>query len=225
MNAAAFRLSRDGRVTPAAFIASPNCDARPPGARIDALVIHAISLPPGCYGGDFIERLFTNRLDPRAHPAFADIADLKVSSHFLVDRAGALVQFVPVSMRSWHAGESKLHGRECVNDFSIGIELEGCDHDRFTAAQYDTLSKLAQLLRARYPAIRPERIVGHSDIAPGRKTDPGPHFDWQRLRALLATPATAATAVTKATNAIDATNATNTTDARATKTAAAPSRA
>jgi len=218
MNAAAFQLSRDGRVTPAAFIASPNCDARPPGVRIDALVIHAISLPPGCYGGGFIERLFTNRLDPRAHPAFADIADLKVSSHFLVDRAGALVQFVPAPMRAWHAGESKLHGRERVNDFSIGIELEGCDHDRFTAAQYDTLSKLAQLLRARYPAIHPDRIVGHSDIAPGRKTDPGPHFDWQHLRALLDAPVTAATAVTKATNA------TNATDARATKTAAAPSR-
>lgn len=187
MNAGEFQLSR-GRVTPAEFIASPNCDARPPGACIDALIIHAISLPPGCYGGGYVAQLFTNRLDPRAHPAFADIAALKVSAHFFIDRAGSLQQFVPTQMRAWHAGESKWRGRACVNDFSIGIELEGCDHDAFTAAQYDSLAALTRLLMRAYPAVCVDNIAGHSDIAPGRKTDPGPHFDWQRLRAMLAGP-------------------------------------
>lgn len=186
MNAAGFKLSRNGRVTAAEFIASPNCDARPPGVAIDALIIHAISLPPGCYGGGFVARLFANQLDAGAHPAFAGIAGLKVSAHFFIDRAGKLQQFVPTHMRAWHAGESNLRGRACVNDFSIGIELEGCDDDAFTDAQYDSLAALTRVLMDAYPAIRIDNIAGHSDIAPGRKTDPGPHFDWRRLRAMLA---------------------------------------
>lgn len=193
-----FQLSRDGRVTPAEFTVSPNCDARPPGARIDALIIHAISLPPGCYGGGFVAQLFTNRLQADAHPAFSDIARLKVSAHFFIDRAGKLQQFVPTHMRAWHAGESNLHGRACVNDFSIGIELEGCDRDAFTAAQYESLAALTRLLMRAYPAIRAGNIAGHSDIAPGRKTDPGPHFDWQLLRAMLAPAAAAAPAPPRA---------------------------
>lgn len=186
MNAAAdFELSRDGRITGAEFTASPNCDARPPGVAIDALIIHAISLPPGCYGGGYVAQLFTNRLDAGAHPAFESVAGLTVSAHFFIDRAGALTQFVPTHMRAWHAGESNLHGRKCVNDFSIGVELEGRDDDAFADAQYDSLAKLTKLLMRAYPAIRIDNIAGHSDIAPARKTDPGPHFDWQRLRAML----------------------------------------
>lgn len=182
-----FTLARaTGRVTPAAFVESPNCDPRPPGARIEVLVIHAISLPPGQYGGGHIERLFTNRLDAGAHPAFAEIRRLKVSAHFLIKRDGALLQFVPTHLRAWHAGASSFRGRRRVNDFSLGVELEGCDHDRFEAAQYERLSALARFLMDCYPAIRPGHLVGHSDIAAGRKTDPGPCFDWRRLRAAVA---------------------------------------
>jgi len=190
-------LSSDGRITVAEFIASPNCDARPPDTVIDALIIHAISLPPGCYGGGDVARLFTNCLDADAHPAFVDIACLKVSAHFFIDRAGKLTQFVPTHMRAWHAGESCLHGREQVNDFSIGVELEGCDDDAFTDAQYDSLAALARLLMRAYPAIQPANIAGHNDIAPTRKTDPGPYFDWPRWRAMLADESTiTVTAVT-----------------------------
>ena len=147
---------------------------------IDVLVIHAISLPPNCYGGTFIEDLFTNRLDPKAHSYFADIAHLRVSAHFLIHRSGRLTQFVPTGKRAWHAGVSNFRGREQVNDFSIGIELEGCDDDPFEDAQYHTLVDLTQCLVMAYPSITRDCIVGHSDIAPGRKTDPGPHFDWDR---------------------------------------------
>ena len=177
-----FSMHANGRVQPARFVKSENCDARPPRMQIDALVLHAISLPPGKYGGGFVEQFFTNRLDANAHPYFREIAELRVSAHFFIDRAGALLQFVPLHLRAWHAGESNLHGRARVNDFSIGIELEGCDSEAFAEAQYKTLAPLARFLRAQFPAIAPARVVGHSDIAPGRKTDPGPHFDWARLR-------------------------------------------
>ena len=148
-------------------------------------MIHAISLPPGCYGGDHVERLFTNTLDARAHPYFAEIAEYRVSAHFLVARDGGLTQFVPIDERAWHAGVSCWHGRTACNDFSIGIELEGCDEDRFTAAQYTTLLALLDELGPQLPALTAERVVGHCDIAPGRKTDPGPGFDWARVRAHL----------------------------------------
>ena len=160
-------------------IASPNCDERPDGAAICLLVIHNISLPPGVFSGNGIVELFTNTLDPAAHPYYAQIAGLKVSAHFLVRRDGAIVQFVPAGKRAWHAGVSRWQGRDRCNDFSIGIELEGSDDCAFEDAQYAALAPLARALCARY-AI--EDIVGHSDIAPGRKTDPGPCFDWARFR-------------------------------------------
>ena len=164
-------------------IHSPNCDERPPGVEVSLVVLHCISLPPGQYGGDSIERLFTNRLDPAAHPYFAEIRELKVSSHFLVRRDGEILQFVPVERRAWHAGVSSWRGRSRCNDFSIGIELEGTEEDLFTDAQYHALAVLLQDLRKTFP-IRD--VAAHSDVAPGRKTDPGPHFDWARLFADLA---------------------------------------
>lgn len=175
-----------GLLDQARYIASPNCDPRPDPADIDALVIHAISLPPDRFGGEYIEQLFTNCLDPQAHPYFAEICTLNVSAHFLIRRDGTLIQFVPTHMRAWHAGRSVLHGREELNDFSVGIELEGCDSKPFASAQYEQLSALVQAIRAAYPAISESRIVGHSDVAPGRKTDPGPCFDWHRFRKLIA---------------------------------------
>jgi len=162
-------------------IQSPNFDARP-DAGIDALVIHAISMPPGECGGDDIERLFCNRLDIARHPFFQGIAGLEVSAHLLIRRDGEVVQFVPFTQRAWHAGVSVLAGRERVNDFSIGIELEGSDYAPFEEPQYASLIEATRALRAAYPAITPDRIVGHSDIAPGRKTDPGPYFNWMRYR-------------------------------------------
>lgn len=173
---------QSGLLAACRLVRSPNCHQRPPGAQIDALVIHAISLPEGEYGNDYIAQFFTNRLDCAAHPAFAELQDCKVSAHFLLTRNGELIQFVPTDLCAWHAGESKLGDAENVNDFSIGIELEGCDADSFAAAQYGALINLATALMNAYPAIKPQRIVGHSDIAPGRKTDPGPHFDWRRLQ-------------------------------------------
>ena len=164
-------------------VPSPNCDARPPEAAITLIVVHGISLPPGEFGGDAIERLFTNTLDPAANPAFADVVDLRVSSHFLIRRNGALLQFVACTQRAWHAGVSSWRGRPRCNDFSIGIELEGTDTLPYATAQYRMLSRLAKALRRRYPIAD---VVGHSDIAPGRKTDPGPAFDWPRLHRLLA---------------------------------------
>ncbi len=163
-------------------VASPNQDERPEGAQATLLVVHAISLPPGRFGGDGIERLFTSTLDPAADPYYPHIHQIKVSAHFLVRRGGATVQFVACSRRAWHAGVSVWRGRQRCNDFSIGIELEGCDWLPFEAAQYRALAALIRVLRQHYPIVD---IVGHSDIAPGRKTDPGPHFDWARLRALL----------------------------------------
>jgi len=172
------QLGADGRVAGAEFIASPNCDPRPPGEAVTLLVLHSISLPPGDYGGEAIERLFTNRLDPDAHPSFAALRGLRVSAHFLVRRDGALVQFVPVQLRAWHAGESMWRGRARCNDYSVGVELEGTDGSAFSDAQYETLTGLTRRLLDLLP-IRD--IAGHSDIAPHRKTDPGTHFDWMRF--------------------------------------------
>jgi len=163
-------------------VPSPNQDARPAGTEIALIVVHGISLPPGDFTGDHVERLFTNRLDPKAHPYFATIAALRVSAHFLIRRDGQLLQFVSCASRAWHAGRSSWRERSACNDFSIGIELEGADDVPYASAQYAVLGRLIRALRVRY-AI--EDIVGHSDIAPGRKTDPGPAFDWSRLRRLV----------------------------------------
>ena len=159
-------------------VPSPNCDERPADETLRLIVIHAISLPPGEFGGPGILQLFTNCLDAEAHPYFREIQGLRVSAHFLVRRDGELIQFVPCSRRAWHAGVSNWQGRENCNDFSIGIELEGCDHLPFEDAQYQTLVQLLAELRQRFPI---DAVVAHSDVAPGRKTDPGPHFDWCRL--------------------------------------------
>ncbi len=178
-------LDPEGRIQSALWLPSPNCDARPPDSEPELLVVHAISLPPGQFGGSYIEDLFLNRLDPTAHPYFRGIADLRVSAHLLVRRTGALVQFVALPDRAWHAGVSSFRGRSACNDFSIGIELEGDDGSAFEAVQYQALAHLIRTIVRRYPRITPECIVGHSDIAPGRKTDPGPYFDWGHLHALL----------------------------------------
>jgi N-acetyl-anhydromuramoyl-L-alanine amidase len=172
------------KVVPGAtFRPSPHCDARPAGAKIELLVIHNIALPPGEYGGPWIDDLFLARLDPKAHPAFEEIAALEVSSHFLIRRDGSLIQYVPCEMRAWHAGVSSWQGRARCNDFSIGVELEGSDDVPFAEPQYETLAKLTRALFSRYGRLE---IAGHSDIAPGRKTDPGPWFEWDRYRASVA---------------------------------------
>jgi AmpD protein len=177
------KLAADGWVDRVRRVPSPNRDARPGGAAVSLLLLHAISLPPGEYGGDAIERLFTNRLDPAAHPYFAAIAGLEVSSHLLLRRDGGLLQFVPVHERAWHAGASVWRGRGRCNDFSVGVELEGSEDGPFEDAQYERLCELIHALRARLPL---RDVAAHSDVAPGRKTDPGPHFDWARLLADLA---------------------------------------
>ena len=164
---------------------SPNCDARPPQTPVDLLVIHSISLPPGEFGGSYITDLFCNRLDPQVHPYFRDIAGLEVSAHLLVRRDGEVIQYVPLHQRAWHAGKSCFAGREACNGFSIGIELEGCDDQPFEEAQYQQLVRLTREIVRVYPDILMDHIVGHSDIAPGRKTDPGPYFDWGHFRRLL----------------------------------------
>jgi AmpD protein len=164
-------------------VASPNHDARPPETPIELLVIHSISLPPNEYGGDAIERFFTNALDHSEHPYFEQLKGVRVSSHFLVRRDGQVIQFVACNKRAWHAGLSTWRGRTCCNDFSIGIELEGSDFEPFTERQYAALTRLTRRLKRAYP-IRD--ITGHSDIAPERKTDPGPHFDWDKFLLRLA---------------------------------------
>ncbi len=170
----------DGWVRDACVLPSPNFEARPVGAVPTLIVIHNISLPPGEFGGGAIADLFLNRLDCDAHPYFdAHLRGLRVSSHFVIRRDGALEQFVSCEARAWHAGVSSFFGRERCNDFSIGVELEGADAQIFESAQYATLASLVAALGLRYPI---EAIAGHSDIAPGRKTDPGPHFDWVRLQ-------------------------------------------
>jgi AmpD protein len=166
-------------------IASPNFDARPDNTNIKLVVIHGISLPPGEYGGGHIQKFFCNQLDAGAHPYFESICEMTVSAHCVIERDGNLIQFVSFKDRAWHAGESEWCGETACNNFSIGIELEGCDDEPYAAAQYDCLSRLITSLRTRYPEIGVDAISGHSDIAPGRKTDPGPAFDWVKLRDLL----------------------------------------
>ena len=170
----------------ARHLPSPNFDTRPSDCGIDLIVLHGISLPPGEFGGPQIEQLFCNRLDPHAHDCFRTIADLKVSAHLLIRRDGALVQFVALSNRAWHAGESRFGDRVRCNDFSIGIEVEGTDCTPYEGVQYGRLGDVCRTLMHHWPAIGPDRIVGHSDVAPRRKTDPGPAFDWRRLKNLLA---------------------------------------
>lgn len=167
-------------------VASPNCDDRPAGEAIELVVIHNISLPPGEFGGGYIDQLFTNRLDCTVHPYFETLRETRVSSHLLIARTGDLAQYVPFQRRAWHAGESTFQGRTCCNDFSIGIELEGTDDVPFSDDQYPILVQVVRALFAAYPSITQDAIVGHCDIAPERKTDPGPAFDWQRLHTGLA---------------------------------------
>lgn len=171
------KVDANGWFTGVRRIASPNYDARPARMQISLLVIHSISLPPNEFGGAGIKRLFTNTLDCAAHPYYAQLQGLRVSSHFLVRRDGGIIQFVPCGSRAWHAGVSEWQGRSRCNDFSIGIELEGSDFVPFEQPQYLALARLTRHLKRHYP-IR--NIVGHADIAPGRKTDPGPFFDWDR---------------------------------------------
>lgn len=172
-------LNTEGWVDQSQHIHSPNFDARPALCGVDMIVIHNISLPPKQYGGEGITQLFTNQLNPNEHPYYAEIYTRKVSAHFLIRRDGSLLQFVSCLARAWHAGVSHWQDRERCNDFSVGIELEGCDDEAFEAAQYVTLTLLIKLLKQHFPI---QHIVGHSEIAPGRKTDPGPHFDWQHIR-------------------------------------------
>lgn len=173
-----------GLLCEARQVPSPNCDDRPTDIDIDLIVIHGISLPPGEYGGPWIDALFTNSLDPDAHPYFAGIHQLRVSTHLLIRRDGELVQYVPFHRRAWHAGVSSFEGRERCNDFSIGIELEGTDDEPYDSRQYQRLAKVVEALAQAYPKLGYNRLAGHSEIAPGRKTDPGPAFSWSQLYAL-----------------------------------------
>jgi AmpD protein len=175
-----------GLMRGAKWIASPNHDARPPGVEADLIVVHGISLPPGEFGGPWIDRLFCNTLPAEVHPYFAEVAALRVSSHLVVAREGGITQYVRFTERAWHAGRSVYRGREACNDFSVGVELEGSDTLPYEAAQYSALAEVVAALCAAYPRLSPERLVGHSDIAPGRKTDPGPAFDWPHARAHIA---------------------------------------
>lgn len=172
------KVRNTGWVSGMRRIPSPNCDRRPPGTSVNLLVIHNISLPPGQFGGQAITQLFTNTLDTRTHPYFSGLKGLRVSAHFLIRRGGETIQFVPCSRRAWHAGASAWQGRAACNDFSIGIELEGTDSLPFSDRQYAVLIRLTRVLRRAYPL---RDLAGHSDIAPGRKTDPGPEFDWPRF--------------------------------------------
>ncbi|MEA3195893.1 MAG: N-acetyl-anhydromuramoyl-L-alanine amidase [Betaproteobacteria bacterium] len=172
-------MSPEGWLEDLRRVESPNCDERPEGSEISLLIVHSISLPPGEFGGDSIERLFTNRLDPAAHAYFREIEGLRVSAHFLVRRDGEVVQFVPVLKRAWHAGASSWRGRGACNDFSVGVELEGTDDSAFEEAQYRSLEQLVARLRAALPL---RDLAAHSDVSPGRKTDPGPAFDWSKIQ-------------------------------------------
>lgn len=166
-------------------LSSPNCDARPDDCAIDLLVIHGISLPPGRFGGPHVDALFSNTLDTRIDPYFVSICDLRVSAHVLIQRNGNVTQYVPFDLRAWHAGESSFKGRLRCNDFSIGVELEGADDIPYENIQYQRLASLTRLLTTAWPGITRDRIVGHCDIAPGRKTDPGGSFDWTHFHELL----------------------------------------
>ena len=176
-------LDEEGVLAGAVQVPSPNCDERPLDAAVSLLVVHNISLPPGQFGGEAIVQLFTNTLDFSAHPYYDALRDLKVSAHFLVRRGGELIQLVPCTKRAWHAGPSIWWGRERCNDFSVGVELEGADDQAYSATQYARLAELLVVLRRRYPIVD---VVGHLDIARGRKTDPGPAFDWGHFRQSLA---------------------------------------
>jgi AmpD protein len=175
-------LGPSGRLRGARFVRSPNRDRRPRHLPVTLAVIHGISLPPGTLTGNGVRLLFTNRLDPEAHPAYRGLAGLRVSAHFFVRRNGSVLQFVDCAQRAWHAGASRWRGRSRCNDFSVGIELEGTDDIRYTGAQYRTAARLIAALKRRYPIAD---VAGHADIAPGRKTDPGVAFSWPRLRALV----------------------------------------
>ncbi len=179
-------LDKDsGIVSEARQVCSPNCDERPEGCSLDLIVIHSMALPPGEFGGPWIDQLFCNCLDPNEHHYFEAIHGLKVSAHFLIRRDGHLVQYVPIDQRAWHAGKSNYLGRKACNDFSVGIELEGDEVTAYTDGQYAVLAELVNKLQTAYPTLAEAPIVGHSDIAPGRKTDPGDVFDWRRLEELL----------------------------------------
>jgi AmpD protein len=177
------QLGPDGIATGIRYVPSPNCDERPAGEPISLLVVHSISLPPGAFDGDAVERFFTNRLDPGGHPYFEGLREMRVSAHFFVRRDGEVVQFVPVGRRAWHAGVSEWRGRARCNDFSIGVELEGADDASFEPAQYGRLAEIVRMLHKQVPL---EAITAHSDIAPGRKTDPGPLFEWRQCFSLIA---------------------------------------
>lgn len=178
-------IDAQGLLRPSCYRPSPHCDERPQGMVIDLIVIHGISLPPGQFGQNMVEPFFCGHLDPSLHPYFTTIAHLRVSAHLFISRQGEVTQFVPFLQRAWHAGESCFKGRERCNDFSIGIELEGTDDLAYEAPQYKMLANLIPLLMETYPQIKPEHVVGHADIAPGRKTDPGHAFDWNYLKNLL----------------------------------------
>ncbi len=182
-------LRETGRLPEARWCPSPNFGPRPDEASVSLLVVHNISLPPGQFGGPEIEDFFCNRLDHTAHPYFETIAGMQVSAHALIRRDGSVVQFVSLLDRAWHAGRSSFQGEEECNDFSIGIELEGTDDVPYTEDQYRQLADLTHLIMAAWPRITPDRMTGHCDIAPGRKTDPGPFFDWSHFRAVLANAA------------------------------------
>lgn len=173
-----------GLIEGARLVVSPNFDERPDASDIDTIVIHAISLPPGEFGGEAIEQFFCNQLDHAQHPFYAEIEGACVSAHLLITRQGELIQFVPLFHRAWHAGVSQTRGRQNVNDFSIGIELEGCDEKPFEGVQYKRLAEVTRLLIDTFPNLVLDHVYGHCDVAPGRKMDPGPHFDWQRYRHL-----------------------------------------
>lgn len=170
-------INASGLLDTSQLIVSPNCDERPDGTEINLLVIHNISLPPNEFGGNGVIELFTNQIDPHAHPYYQSLQGLKVSTHFFIRRDGSIIQFVPCNMRAWHAGVSSWQSKERCNDYSIGIELEGSDLTPFTDAQYAALIAVTQCLCNQYPI---KHIAGHADIAPDRKTDPGPHFDWKK---------------------------------------------
>lgn len=178
-------IDQQGWVEGINHVLSPNHNSRPENIPVQLIVVHGISLPPGKYGGGYVQQLFSNCLNPLEHAYFAEIEGLKVSAHCLIERDGSLTQFVSFDDRAWHAGVSSWQGMEDCNDFSIGIELEGCDEEAYTNIQYQQLAELVISLRKQYPALSDEAICGHSDIAPGRKTDPGPNFDWPKLKQLL----------------------------------------
>jgi len=175
-------LTESGVLKGVRFIPSPNCDERPADTRVSLLVIHNISLPPTEFEGDAILQFFTNNLDYNAHPYYRALKGLKVSAHFLIRRNAEIIQFVACRMRAWHAGVSHWQGQECCNDFSIGVELEGSDVTSFSEMQYDALANLSRVLKQAYPI---EKIVGHSDIAPDRKSDPGPFFNWEKYLSMI----------------------------------------